>query len=329
MSKFYALSLALLFLSSLTFGQQKIDSTLAYQTDPLKGFSVYLPSTYDPTGSNPLMLAFHPFNTSTWDASIWRDSLLTFAETNGLVLLCPDGGPDGKVDDPIDTSFTTFLLDRMPEWYHTDPQRTYVMGFSWGGRSVYTYGLANSHRFAGFMPIAAAVEGGNQISGQSARAFNKLFYLIHGTSDSPGIRFYPSRDSLEAARACVQTHLLAGVGHTFDFPNRNALMTEAFTWLTEASCNNAPVGITPTLTSHGDLQLFPNPVLAGSSIHWKANEGSAAIERIMLYDISGKVAIEAIDPVDQVQVPENLLPGIYLLIVETNGQLMTHKIFIK
>lgn len=329
MSKSHALSLALLFLSSLTFGQQKIDSTLAYQTDPLKGFSVYLPSTFDPTGSNPLMLAFHPFNTAAWDASVWRDSLVTFAEANGLVLLCPDGGPDGKVDDPIDTSFTTFLLDRMPEWYHTDPERTYVMGFSWGGRSVYTYGLANAHRFAGFMPIAAAVEGGNQVAGQTAKAFNKRFYLIHGTSDSPGIRFYPSRDSLEAARACVQTHLLPGVGHTFDFPNRNAILTEAFGWLNEASCNNAPVGIAPGLTAEGNLQLFPNPVSAGSSIYWKYKEGSPAIERLVLYDISGKVAVEEVQPKNQVHLPDDMNPGIYLLILKTKDQLMTHKILVK
>ena len=106
------------------------------------------------------MLGLHPLNTSRWDGEAWRDTLINFAESNDLILVCPDGGPDGKIDDAIDTSFTTVLLDSVAAWYNINQGEKYIMGFSWGGKTTYTYGLRRTDQFAGYIVIGAAVQFG-------------------------------------------------------------------------------------------------------------------------------------------------------------------------
>ena len=88
-----------------------------------------------------MMLALHPLNTNRWDGEAWRDTLIDFAEANNLLVISPDGGSDGAIDDAIDTAFTTVMLDSMISWYNVDESNIYAMGFSWGGKTVYTYGL--------------------------------------------------------------------------------------------------------------------------------------------------------------------------------------------
>ena len=39
---------------------------------------------------------------------------------NNLILVCPDGGTNGNVSDPIDYGFTTELIDSMKTWYNID-----------------------------------------------------------------------------------------------------------------------------------------------------------------------------------------------------------------
>jgi poly(3-hydroxybutyrate) depolymerase len=100
-------SLTLLLLCTVTCfcsAQQRIDGSFAFQTDPSKNYSLYIPSGYDSSTPHRLMIGFHPFNTNRWDAEAWCDTLTAFAEFNNLILACPDGGADGSIDDPIDTA---------------------------------------------------------------------------------------------------------------------------------------------------------------------------------------------------------------------------------
>ena len=113
------------------------------------------------------------------------------------------------------------------------------MGFSWGGRTVYSYGLNHVERFAGFMPIGAAA---NSFSGKEAwfeNAKDQPFYLIHGSKDSPKSRFTRFLNALERNEACVNSKLLEGIGHTVDFENRTQIYTDAFNWLDRQVCGNS------------------------------------------------------------------------------------------
>ena len=263
MKKVMNTAVLVLLVNLIMYGQQSIDGTINFQTDPSKKYSVYIPSEYDENVGSPAFLALHPLNTRRWNAKSWRDTLITFAETNDLILICPDGGADGRIDDPIDTAFTTFLLDSMERAYNIVQNEIYVIGFSWGARTTYTYGLRRSDRFRGYIPLGAAITNLIEIGPVVANAEDEAIYIIHGSNDSPASRFYPARDALIAANACVKDTLLPGVGHTVDFPGRNALLTEAYGWLKSQNC-----GSTASQNIEDDHNDWPliNPISSGAKI---------------------------------------------------------------
>lgn len=220
-------SAALLSLN-ITFSQVSIDSSFAFSTNPAKEYSIYVPSNYSPSSQNPMMVAFHPLNTSRWNSVSWRDTLLNFAESNGLLLVCPDGGTNGDISDQIDYDFTGALIDSVRTWFNVDTVRTYAIGFSVGGKAVYEYGLSHIYQFGGFIPVGAAISGSSFVSNTIHHSGGMPFYLVHGNNDAPTTRFYPMLNDLRANCAIVDSNLMNGVGHTIDFPNRNNILSKAY-----------------------------------------------------------------------------------------------------
>ncbi len=295
--------------------QITIDGSFAFQTDSAKKYSLYIPSNYDETTPHSLMLALHPFNVNRWDAESWRDTLIQFAETNDLLLVCPDGGIDGQVDSPIDTAFTTVLLDSVNQWYNINNEEQYIMGFSWGGRTTYTYGLRRAEKFRGFMVIGAAANI-SHLNGISANANNKSFYLIHGSQDNPSTAFTPLLNELNIQGACTNSLLMSGINHTIDFPERNEILSVAFQWLKDSNCSTSSAETEP---NEKTIILFPNPnpgIFQFNSI--------SELEEIRIYSLDGR-SVEYkqehlkidLNPIDE---------GIYLVSFLLNGKRKLKKI---
>lgn len=304
--------------------QTRIDATINFQTDPAKQYSIYVPSSYDENTPNKMMLGLHPLNTNRWNSISWCDTLIAFAETNDLLLICPDGGEDGAVDDPIDIDFTTAILDSMLLWYNVEETKIFAMGFSWGGRTTYTYGLNNVDKFAGFMPIGAAIDGLNQVTGIIENAEDKPFYIIHGSNDSPNNRFTPIRDALIEEGACVETNLLSGVGHTIDFDNRNAILTEGFTWLDSVSCGIINHVNDVELTAK--MTIFPNPVSVGTKVKIEIANGLVPLE-IQVFNMTGKV-ITIVENSNYLET-ENFEAGVCFLKIKTESGIFSKKLIVK
>jgi len=246
MKKFVSF-LALSFLISPLMAQVRIDSSFAFGPDTAKMYSIYVPSNYNPSNPNPLMVGFHPYNVSRWNAVSWCDTLLAFSEMNDLILVCPDGDSLGIITDSLDYAFTTALMDSMKLWFNIDEERIYTMGFSFGGKAVYEYGLNNAPTFGGFIPIGAAINGTSFVSNVIQNAGRRPFYLVHGANDNPSQRYYPILNALNANCAFVNSILMSGVGHTIDFPNRNQILTTAYQWID--SVNLSPLNASFSLTS--------------------------------------------------------------------------------
>ncbi len=265
-------------LLSFALSSQAIDGAFAFDTDPAKKYSIYVPSSYDDAIPNSMMLGFHPLNTSRWDAKSWRDTLIVFAEDNGLLLVCPDGGPDGRVDDSIDTSFTTVLLDSMNVWYNIDQDEKYIMGFSWGGKTTYSYGLRRTSQFQGYLIIGAAITL-NEVVDVMPNATDEAFYLVHGSNDTPSTRYEPLLAALDGVQACTNSILMQGVGHTIDFPNRNEILNDAYNWLKETNCESSS-----TTTIENKVTIYPNPTTHNVTIEGIAiNE-----ENLIVTDLWGR-----------------------------------------
>lgn len=309
LSIFCALSLAL-------FSQQRINNSIPFLNDPSKDYSIYIPSTYNSNSPNKLMLGLHPLNTNRWDGNSWCDTLIDFAEANNLLLICPDGGSDGRIDDAIDTAFTSLLLDSMMVWYNVDPSQVYAMGFSWGARTTYTYGLSHVNKFGGFMPIGAAITRTNEVNVPlQNNATGKAFYIIHGSNDSPSIRFRPVRDSLISKGAIVNTKYLNGVGHTIDFPNRNSILTSGFLWID--SVNNAQlVSVQEIEIDKIPMELFPNPNSGKFTLNFESLSKTDSFS-FELFDSMGRRVSQFTQQVNkglnEIEIKERIANGSYIL----------------
>ena len=262
--------------------QELITGTFDFQTDPAKKYAVYVPSNYDANVPTKVIVGLHPWNTSKWDSESWAQELSEVAEANDCIVICPDGGADGQIDDAIDTAFTTFLIDEMSLQYNFDETKMYLMGFSWGGKTVYTYGLNHADKFAGFMPIGAAVQL-SEVSPFADKAKDLPFYILHGGADSPNVRYYPLVTLMENSDACVETILLPGVGHTIDFPDQFNILNTGVQWMINNSCN----GTSKVIEVEKDYTLKSNLIHSSESIIIQADQPV----QWKIYGIQGKVII--------------------------------------
>ena len=249
---------AFLFATDLC-AQEKTAGSFQLEGLSEKSYAVYVPTQYDAQEPSGLILVLHPRNTARWTAEAWRDTLTVFAETNQLLMVAPDGGPDGSVADPDDELFQAALIDSMKTWYNVDDKRVYVFGFSFGGRAAYTFGLQHPDVFAGYLILGPAIQLSEVPVQLRANAFGKPFYLINGSQDAPQIRFTPFVDMLEEEGAIVNSLLMQGVPHTIDFDNRNEILTDAFKWLDTVGRTATDVAETRRAAGRS-LRLVPNPV---------------------------------------------------------------------
>ena len=312
---FPSLLLTFTLLFSLGKAQTRIDGSFAFQTDPNKLYSIYVPASYDAQVPNTMVVGLHPWNTSRWNASSWCDTLITFAEMNNLLLVCPDGGVDGQVDDQIDTAFTTVLIDSMKHWYNVDDSKVFAMGFSWGGRTTYTYGFSHPEIFCGYLPIGAAISGTSTVTPNLiGKARNKPVYIVHGENDSPNNRYWPMVNALPDSGVVLNSILLPNVAHTIDFPNRNQILTTAFQWL-DSVCANPVLNAQP-FTDHS-VHTSPNPAAAGSPIRLSISPVPTKQPHLRMLDMNGKEVklqhAEWNNGVYQVQPDLQVAPGLYFL----------------
>jgi len=323
MRQFIILS-TLLAVSLSALAQERIDGSYDFQTESGKKYSLYIPSNYDKGTANPLMVGLHPFNPDRWDAESWCDTLIAFAEANNLILACPDGGPEGRIDQPIDTAFTTSLIDSVLKWYNIDEERIYLMGFSMGGKATYTYGLTHSERFAGFMPIGAAMAINYAPVSIRSGAADKPWYVIHGSEDWPDARFTPLVDMLKENFAIVESQLLQGVGHTIDFPDRNNILTTGYKWMDsvrQATSITPPAGgCKPSITYQASARklTIENACETGSDVY-----------TVSIIDLSGKLIYEANLHDTQSSLPLNeSINGVHIIRVRTAQATFSEKIAI-
>lgn len=277
-----------LFLAQPALSQERIDGSFAFQSDPDKDYSLFIPEGYDSQTPHKLMLALHPWNTANWNASIWCDSLVVFGTMNNLIIVCPDGGVDGQIDDPIDTAFTSVLLDSVHIWYNIDVEKRYAMGFSWGGKTVYTYGLNHIDRFDGFIPIGAAINGTSEIDDVLLNASGLPWYLVHGSLDSPNDRYYPLLEGLDNNGGITNSILLSGVGHTINFPNRNEILTTAFQWVDSVNCGLI-TEISTVQEIINTVQLSPLPARTGQNIILQIDHQIGGTIEISIFGIKGQL----------------------------------------
>lgn len=322
--------LILSFSSGIISAQVSIDSSFAFQSDPAKKFALYIPSSYSPDTANSVLLALHPWHNTWGNSKTWRDILSNFAEINDLILIAPDGGADGQIDSSIDKDFMIALLDSVENWYNIDANKEFMLGFSWGARAVYSHGLENHDRFAGFMTIGAFFNGtGGLEDSVLAKALNQPFYIMHGDKDNTSpisTAFYPIRDELIDRGAIVESLVLKNVDHTINFPDRDEILTTAYKWIDSVSTTLAV-----NLEEDPDLppdtpvlfQNYPNPFNPTTTIQYSLSKASTVkLEVFNLLGQSVGIIENSLKPAGNHSISfdaKDLTSGIYIYKIEADG----------
>lgn len=131
-------------------------------------YSFYVPASYDPGETVPLVLGLHGLGSSGADFAQYRD-FRPIADTANFIMAHPDGSTlfgqrfwnygnvlGSTVDD---VGFLEALIDTISAQYAVDPQRVYCIGMSNG--SFMSYCLAcQSDRFAAIGAVTGSMSVG-------------------------------------------------------------------------------------------------------------------------------------------------------------------------
>lgn len=309
--------------------QKKIDQAFVFPSNGgYRNYSIYEPSGLVDTVPIKMMVGFHPFELGTWNAKSYRDTLIALAESKNLLIVCPDGGQDGRIDEDFDYKFTKALIDSMIVWYNVDVLQVYAIGFGEGGKAVYEYGLNHKKTFKGFIPIGASITGTTFVDDVIHKANCKNYYIIHGSSDQPNTRYYPIRDELILNNARVNSILMASIGHTYNFPNREAIMRSAFTYVDTATCDFTGIDQNQP---NGEVIAFPTIISQGQSFEINILNGDK-FERLKLFAISMDGRVHALEwdqsPKGMIVNSTSLDKGIFVVLVLGDHSKMMTKIII-
>lgn len=114
-----------------------------------------------------------------------------FADRERIVVAYPDGlagawncvrGIPGYPETPDDVSFLADMAAELERVYGTDPERTYVVGYSNGGFMARRLACDAPDRFAAFVAVAAGGFAG--LDGICTPAAPVSIAFVHGTADT-------------------------------------------------------------------------------------------------------------------------------------------------
>jgi dienelactone hydrolase len=187
-----------------------------------QNYELFVPPNYNPKQSYPVVLFISPGN----EAGGWK-AWEPVCKKEGVIFAAPyAAGNDVPAKKRV--RLVLDVLDDVRRNYNTDPDRTYITGFSGGGRIAFAIAFALPEYFGGVLPVCA---GGD---------LREEPWLRHRVIDRLSVGFLTgdgdfNRGECERYRA----PLLAGVGvkaKAWVAPNSGhavpaALLPEAFTWL--------------------------------------------------------------------------------------------------
>ncbi len=132
----------------------------------LRKYLLYVPDTYNPDSSTPLIISLHGF--AEWPAhqmqvSGWND----LADRFGFLVVYPEGTrfplrwhisgiPEMRGDSIMDIAFIADLIDRLSSEYNIDNSRIYANGLSNGGGMTHLLACELSDRIAAIGVVAGA-----------------------------------------------------------------------------------------------------------------------------------------------------------------------------
>jgi len=188
-------------------------------------YTLFVPSTYDPKKSVPLVVDLHGLNITPLQQILF-DGTTDFAERYGFIVLAPMGFNvsswwGSRAGTPVATAAvkpggdvrysntelaeidTMTLLTEIREQYAIDSDRIYLMGHSMGGAGTYYLGGKYNDIWAGLASISGA---GGIADGTAVRYKSVPMLIMHGAKDSI-VQPATSRRTVAALQAVGAPHI--------------------------------------------------------------------------------------------------------------------------
>lgn len=238
----------LVFIAFLTVSQAQGYISQTIQNDGLtRGYSIYVPASYNGTTNFPLLFNLHGGGgtNSAWQVSA---DMRPIADTADFILVYPQARPDPSDGNSFnwipkvpgtfdDVPFFSSLIDTIASNYQIDQHRIYACGYSLGGDMAFELGCKLNNRIAAIAPVARTMQTNPNSFCSPVHPTGVLTIL--GTNDlvSPyngivfgGIEYYISAAATHRYWAtrnnCDTTATMSAVSPS----------VERYTWSTSSGC---------------------------------------------------------------------------------------------
>jgi tetratricopeptide (TPR) repeat protein len=144
---------------------------VAARSDPTQTYTLFLPRTYDPSKTHPLLLVFDPRGRGTQAATIFQAG----AEEYGWIVISSNQTRSDGSTEPNDRAVRALLEETSR--YAVDEKRIYATGFS--GTAILAWGVGIvTKRLAGVIAV-----GGRYVESVPPSRFNFAHYGFAGHRD--------------------------------------------------------------------------------------------------------------------------------------------------
>lgn len=176
------------------------------QTSERGGFSVYVPSWYDPARPAPLIMALHG---GSGHGRLFLWNWLPEARSRGMIIVAPTaiGGTWSLMEPEIDSQNLEAILTRVRGRWTIDAAHMLLTGMSDGGTFTLLSGLAEDSPFTHLAPAAASFHPLLLAVTEPQRLTGLPIHLTHGTLDW----MFP----VDVARTAYRTLAAAGAAITY------------------------------------------------------------------------------------------------------------------
>lgn len=184
------------------------------------GFSLYVPETYTPDRTWPLVVALHG-GSGHGRGFLW--SWLRDARSFGAILVAPTsagnslGSTWALMGDDNDTPNLARIVEQVSAQWNIDPDRRLLTGMSDGGTFCYVSALDSGSPFTHLAPVSATFHPMLISMADAQRMQGLPIYLVHGALDwmFPVEVARQAQRALSAAGANVTYREIDDLAHTY------------------------------------------------------------------------------------------------------------------
>lgn len=186
------------------------------QTGERGGFSVIVPSWYDPAHPAPVVFALHG---GSGHGRLFLWNWLPEARSRGLIIVAPTAvGTTWSLMDPeIDSQNLQAILTRVRDRWNVDPDHMLLSGMSDGGTFSLLSGLAEDSPFTHLAPVAASFHPMLLAMTSPQRLTGLPIHLTHGAQDwmFPVSGARTAHRTLAASGAAITYREIADLAHAY------------------------------------------------------------------------------------------------------------------